>query len=402
MIFAGSRTAYRSKSAQLGVNGKDLDMPDGRAPAELVAAVEAEASAHAEAWFPELDTRRLRTRLLATDARARCFLHRFELADGRSRRTVVVKVRHSRPELRRLDRFEGRPVLNPERTMSDDETARREYDGLLAIAHALGGCDEDRFGVLRPLAWLPMHSAIVMDLVQEPTLRHRLLETSRLRRRRRPPMDETAWVNAGSWLRRFHDVDPGHSLLARVETGDQVAQLYTAYAEFLARRGAPSSFTTRLIDGAVDLSARAFLTDLPLAPGHGDFVANNMFAGPSGRITVFDPLTRWRVPRYQDIATLTVGIRVLPVQSASQGVALPGADLERYEDAVLAGYFDAERVPLAAVRGYQLLVLLDRWSATVGKRHSQGTVRPGLHEVRVRLASRHYHREAQRLLRLLG
>lgn len=376
-------------------------MPDDRAPAELVAEFTAEATAHAKSWFPELDGRRLRTRVLSTDARARCFLHRVELDDGRTYRTVVVKVRHSRPELRRLDRFEGRPVLNPERTMSDDETARREYDGLLAIAHALRDAEQDRFGVLRPLAWLPGHSAIVMDLVQELTLRHRLLETSRLRRRPEPPMDEAAWVNAGTWLRRFHDQETGLSLPARIETRDQVAQMYTAYAQFLAGRGTPSSFTAGLADEAVDLSTRTLPGKLPLAPGHGDFVANNMFAGASGRITVFDPLTRWRVPRYQDLATLTVGIRVLPVQSATQGMALSRSELVRYEDAVLRGYFGAEQVPLAAVRAYQLLVLLDRWSGTVGKRIGHGTVRPGLHHLRVQLAARHYHREARRLLGVL-
>ena len=366
---------------------------------DLVAAVRAEAALSADAWFPELDARRVRARVLSTGARARCFLYRMELDDGRVRRVVVVKVRHSLAHLRLRDRFNERPVLNPERTMSDEDTARREYDGLQTIAEALRRGDE-RFGVLRPLAWLPGQSAIVMHLVQEPTLRHRLLETSRTRLRPGPAMDETAWSNAGAWLRIFHDHGTRLMLPPRIETRGQVAKMYGAYADFLLQRTGASSCLVDLKESAAEL-AGSLPAELPLSPGHGDFVANNMFAGAAGRVTVFDPLIRWRVPRYQDLGTLTVGIRIVPSQAMTQGLTIAQRELERYEDAVLRGYFGSEEVPLRAVRAYQLLVLLDRWSDLVSKQIAHGRVRPRLHELRVLLASRHCRREARRLLLLL-
>ena len=367
---------------------------------ELVAAIAAEAAASAEVWFPELRARQVQARVLAADARARCFLYRVELHDGRVRRPVIVKVRHSQPSLRRLDRFEGRPQLNPERTMSDHDTARREYDGLQIIVDALGAGNE-RFGVLRSLAWLPAQSAIVMDLVEEPTLRHALLETSRFRRGRRSrPMDETAWLNAGAWLRIFHDHETPLMLPPRTKNREQVADLYRAYSDFLVQRVGASSLLTDLTEMAAELTSAALPSDLPLSPGHGDYVANNMFVGPAGRITVFDPLPRWRVPRYQDLATLVVGIRLLPLQATTQGLALARGELARYEVAVLRGYFGSDPVPVAAVRAYQLLVLLDKWSAMVSKR-PRGSLRPHLHEVRMRMANHHYQREARWLLSVL-
>lgn len=377
--------------------------PDGpRAiPEPLLDAVKAEARTSAVRWFPELDAGSLRVHTLGSEIRARCYLHHVELDVGGTRRRVVVKVRHSESHLRRKDLFEDRPVLTPERTMPDLETARREHEGLLAISEIFGSPHDDRFGVLRPLAWLPEHVAIVMDRVQEPTLRHRLLETSRLSTRRAPRMNASGWRNAGAWLRRFHDRADGDSLPHRNATREEVGEMYRAYAEFLTGRVGRTPMLSRLIDWGRELAEAALPAELTPAPGHGDFVANNMFASETGTITVFDPLIRWRVPRYQDLATLTVGTRVLPVQSLTQGLAIPPADLSRYENAVLAGYFGAEPVPERAVRAFQLLVMLDRWSGTVSKQVQGGGLRPRLHQARVLLAARHYRMQTARLLSLL-
>lgn len=365
-------------------------------PTDLLDALRRAASGQAALWFPELGDGPVGLRVLGTDARARCYLHRVQLETPAGVRPVVVKVRHSDPALRRLDRFEDRPVLTPERTMSDRDSARREYDDLRAIAEAMRGSEPDRFGVLRPLAWLPDQAGIVMDLVSEPTLRARLLRTSRLRRRRLAPMDDAPWRNAGAWLRRFHDHGTDGELPARLTTRDEVTEQLASAAAFVTGRGARSALLRRLSDRP-EATTAVLPSSLPLVPGHGDFVANNMFAGSAGRITVFDPLTRWRVPRGHDLATLTTGLHVLPLQAASQGAALPAADLERYERAVLTGYF-GEDVPWGEVRVHQLLVLLDRWSALVSKSTRAGGPRSLVRAGRVGLATRHFAGEARRLV----
>ena len=373
----------------------------------LLAAVTEEARTGGSAWFPELRATSLGVRLRHTMERPRCRLFHLDLDDGRTARPVVVKVRHSETRLRRPDRFEDRPVLAPVRLLSDGDTGRREYDGLVLLRDALAPhLDSRRFGVLRPLAWLPEHAAIVTDFVGHPTLRTRLLATSRLHPWSAGPLPGTPWRNAGAALRRFHDQPTSLSLPPRAETPDRVGTLYRQFAEFLLERTGPLPVLAELAACGPELAARSLPADLPLGTGHGDFVANNLFTGAGGEITVFDPLPLWRVPGYQDLATLLVGLRVLPVQAGSRGLAFPAAVLDRYEAELVAGYSGEGSgngdVPGRALAAFQLLVLLDKWSALVSRGPRTGRVHH-LRRARVWAFSRHYRAEARRLLgRLVG
>ena len=372
-------------------------------PAALVSTVNATVASDGGTWFPEFAGERPRPHFRGGLARPRCILYRFDLDTERVTRPVVVKVRHSRPELRRLDRFEGqRPVLAPVRAMSDRDNARREYDGLRLIQEMLRDADPGSFGVLRPLAWLPEHAAIVMDLIGQPTLRTALLRESRFRVGRRAPVGMAPWRNAGAWLRMFQTyrsplVAPPDGA-AHMSVGD----LYRAFGGFLVERIGNRPLLATLRDAGDEIAASALPREPARGSAHGDFVANNMFLGEGGRITGFDPLPRSNMPVHLDLATLLVNTRVLPLQAASQGLALPSATLDRYEDAVLQGYFGAEVVPHIEVVAFQLLVLLEKWAAVVSKRVQRGRVRPQLHQVRVRLVSHFYHREAGRLLRAIA
>src|SRR5215203_1121322 len=125
----------------------DRRWADDRAPESIVRAVAAEAAEHGRSWFPELRQGPVQVRLRGTRPRSRCVLHRLDVHDDRLARPVVVKVRHSDPNMRRPDALEQRPILAPVRTMSDRATARREYDALLHIRegiHERG--DARRFG----------------------------------------------------------------------------------------------------------------------------------------------------------------------------------------------------------------------------------------------------------------
>jgi hypothetical protein len=254
--------------------------------------------------------------------------------------------------------------------------------------------------VLQPLAFIPEHSAIVLNVVQEPTLRARLLQTSRTRLHPSQPLDDQVWDNAGSWLRAFHDRS-ARTVPPRLDTPEELLKMYEALCDFLLARDEDPDLLARIRRAARKLTP-VQCTDLAVVPGHGDYVANNMFADSTGRITVFDPLSRWLVPRFHDLATLTVGVRVLPLQAASQGHALDSTHLDRYEAAVLRGYFGSDAVPLDPLRAYQLLVLLDRWCALLSKRAASGLVKPQLRRARVRVANYHFRREAQRLLAQAG
>lgn len=372
--------------------------PAGVDAAGLLAAVTERVRSEGSTWFPELDPRSVSVRLRDATERPRCRLFRVDLDDGRTVRPVVVKVRHSETLLRRPDRFEDRPVLAPVRVLSDQATGRREYDGLVLLRDALSPeLASQRFGVLRPLAWLPEHAAIVTDFVPEPTLRTLLLATSRLRPRSAEPLPDTPWRNAGAALRLFHCRPTSLSLPPRAETPERVGELYGQFADFLIERTGPLPVLADLAASGPELADRSIPSELPLGTGHGDFVANNLFAGPGGRITVFDPLPMWRVPAHQDLATMLVALRVLPVQAGSRGLAFPRAELDRYESALVAGYFGDGTGTGRTLAAFQLLVLLDKWAALVSRGPRTGRLHH-LRRARVWTFSRHYHAEARRLL----
>jgi hypothetical protein len=245
-----------------------------------------------------------------------------------------------------------------------------------------------------------------MDLVDHPTLVALVLDTARTRRLSRsstgPGPPPAAWANAGAWLRTFHDRFEGPALPIRNGSAAEVASLYDEYATFLRGRLGSTDFLASLSD-AVERRAESWLdARLPCAVGHGDFVVNNLFVDTRGRVAGIDPLPCWKVPRYQDLATLTVGMAVHPLQAASQGMAFDASVLARNERAFLRGYFGDSEVPLVTVRAFQLLVLLDRWADLLSKAVRSGRVKPALHQARVRVASRHYDREGRRLLRALA
>lgn len=329
--------------------------------------------------------------------RPRCSLYGVALTDGSQERRVVVKIRHADPQLRRVDRYaDRRPILTPERIVSVAEAARHEYEGLRLIERTFRTADPARFGVLRPLALLPEHAAVVMDFVAEPTLRRQLVG-------RRPPPEaplRRVWHNAGGWLRAFHRAGADLPRPRRTPDARALARGCAERAEFLAGTGPDSSAARALGTAAAETAAE--LGALPLAAGHGDFTPVNVFLGAGGRVTVFDPMPLWQVPVYEDLARMTVGVRGL--RSAALGGGLSpstAAALDRWEEVFLRGYFGADPVPYAAVRAFQALLLLDRWGELRSKQVRGSRMRRLRRDVRVSLTERYYRREASRLTRLL-
>lgn len=374
----------------------------------LPTAVADRMRADAGSWFPEFDGRRMEPVVVATSLRPRSAVLHVALDDGRHRRETIVKIRlHDSPR-RRLPERDDRPVLAPERTVSPAAAAQREFDGLRAIETAFRDADPARFGTVRALAIVPESAAVVMERRSEPTLRVVLSAQSRLRLRlrlrdeaRRP--DVNPWRNAGAWLRLFHGAPLAYPLEARLTGRDDLLARLTDQAAFLDRAGSGHPAVHRLAAAATHRLENELPKQLPSAPGHGDFVAQNVFMGGGGRVTGFDPMPLWHVPVYEDIARFTIGIRLLNEQSASLGVAFPRARLDAYERAFLDGYFGAGEAPMATVRAFQALALLDRWGAMTNKRcRSSRPDRRAVHSMRVRTGRRHYGTEARRLAALLG
>ncbi|HEX5533619.1 MAG TPA: hypothetical protein VFX33_07755 [Actinomycetales bacterium] len=351
---------------------------------------------HAREWFPELKGPTISVREDAARRRPTCVLRRVQLSDGTLCRSVIVKTRtgsvgapHGVPA--------GRPTLLPEGAAPLLDPARREYDGLCLIADMLQGKRDSRFGVVRPLAWLRASGSIVMDHVSSPTLRDILVASSRLRRPfRRSTVAVQPFERVGAWLRILHDRDCALPLTERGASREHLVQLCSKYEVYLRRRaGAPRSTAS-----LAEATARGLADTLPQSPrlvtGHGDFAARNVFCDPAGRISVFDPLPRWRAPVFEDLSRFIVGVRLLGLQALTRGFALRISEVDDIETAVISGYFAGAAVPARAVHAFTALVLMDKWTAMADKAE-RGLLGRG----RAVLSRDYYVAEADRLTGLL-
>jgi hypothetical protein len=360
-------------------------------------AIEQHVADHAARWFPdEHVSSTVRVRQLSS--RPKSLLYAVHLGDVTQPPRVLAKVRRGSPSPARG--AGGRPRLSDE-PVTLSELTHLEFTGLQRI-HGIFGPTDPEFATLRPLDHLPEQNAILMDFVQAPTLRRRLVEQSRLARRRsRSGRQDVgpAWQRAGAWLRTFQGSMPPQGLPARQSTRDEVVDRFEAYDEFLrgrlGRRSA-GDLGKRGAEIAVDVLSQR----LPMAVGHGDYAPRNVFLGSDGRLTVFDPLPRWVVPRHEDLCRFLVGTRLLGLQLHTHGLAYAQQEVERRELEVIRGYGAVDDTSLAQLRCYELLILLDKWSALVDA--SPGGWRSRVRTASIELASGYVRGQARQLLALAG
>jgi len=351
-------------------------------------------------WFPVLAGSRPAVRLHASTRRPRCELHEVVLEVGARQERVVVKVRRDGTPGAVAAPGAGRPVLAASASATADEMARFEFEGLSQIARAVTPADR-RFQVVRPLALLADHAAFVMDHVEAPTMRSVLLTASRLdpRRRSRRARLEHAFTGTGALLRAYHAQAPHHSLPSRQQDRAELTGVLDQYVHHLAAVTGHGGFFDRLGPVGGEMLLRGLPEHLPLAVGHGDFVVRNLFmaGGDDGRVRLIDPMPRWQVPVYEDLARFVIGFRLLGLQVATAGAAFDATLLDRLERRFLRGYFGDDPVPIDAVRAYQLVILLDKWSAAAGRR--PGHPHAGALDSRTRwLRHRYFRSQAVRLV----
>lgn len=360
----------------------------------------------AAAWFPDLrgpvdvpgDVL-----VRPMSVRPRCRLYEVRVAGPDGVRRAVVKVRDPRPDSAGpLDR----PSLVDDRVGAAEQAAA-EYAGLRRI-EATTDPGDPRFGAVRALDLVPGSAVVVLEHVAAPTLRQVLLGHSRLARtatdRRLRRTDPACWSNTGAWLARFHGAEPGtfgyeipevsgFATTERCATRADVLGRFSSYAGYLGERVGPRA--AAIANRARDLAADTFPERLPTALSHGDFTPRNVFVEPGGRVSVFDPMPRWRAPWLEDVCRFLVNVRLVGLQVHSHGAAFAGAVLDDIERRFLQGYLGGRRPP-GELTGFRLLVLLDKWSAIVSQRPGgwRGTVdRP-----RARWVDSYLAAEAARLL----
>lgn len=314
-------------------------------------------------WFPALEGRPS-VELRELSNRPRSLLFKITVRGGDRVARVLAKVRRGQQEDPVTGAAGRRPRLSSG-TLPASELTALEFAGLEAIYRGMGGAASP-FRAARPLDQLIEHDAILMEFVDGSTLRNDLTAGSRfatpwLRSRGQAPSD--AWRQVGALLRAYQESTSRQAPPARQRTRADVVAAFESYQDFLSARVGARSFGDLGKRGA-ELAAAVLPEQLPLVVGHGDFAPRNVLLGTDGRLTLIDPLPRWSVPLYEDLCRFLVGIRLLGVQVHTHGTAFSRHRIEGLENQVLDGYYRGQPTrPVAQVRCYQLLLLLDRWAA---------------------------------------
>jgi hypothetical protein len=253
---------------------------------------------------------------------------------------------------------------------------------------------------VQPHDHLVAENTLIMEYVRAPTLRQVLVRENRLSVR--PPWSgrrgsREVWQRVGSWLRLWQESTTVDGLPSRQSTRGEVVERLRAYGDFLTATLGRERAGDAGYRGA-DIAAALLPERLDMAVGHGDFAPRNIFLLPDNRISVFDPLPRWAVPRLEDLCRLLVSCRLLGLQVHTHGAAYGARELAQRDEDVIAGFGGPDGVSRAELRCMQLLVSLDTWSSLVdGKPHGW---RHRLRRSSVELAAGYLRRETDRLVAL--
>ncbi|MDQ3857391.1 MAG: aminoglycoside phosphotransferase family protein [Actinomycetota bacterium] len=350
---------------------------------------------NARAYFDGVRSDQLQVELLAAHHHRFSKTYRFRITGTNLEQLVLAKVL-SVSSAGSVALGNDRPRLAP----VDDWVkirSRFEYQALCAASHRFRRIGDPHLGAVRPLEYIPEHQAIVMEVIEERTLRQLLWKATRLAAAVKGMELEKAFRHAGAWLREFHQLEAdGHYATPLRETRADVQEALTEYTEFLARRLAAPQFFRDVASAAIAHSESVLPEILPRGIGHGDFAPRNIFVSSEGRVTVIDMIGGWRVPIYEDLAYFVTELRTAAPQRLTYGLAVSSNVLTQYENELLAGYFGSERVPHGAMAFFKLLLLLDRWSSVAQKAGSAPpTWRRAANQA---ITNRYFVREVSRLV----
>jgi hypothetical protein len=275
-----------------------------------------------------------------------------------------------------------------------------EYTALAAIQDYFEDIGDPRFGAIRILDFLPDQRAIVMEELRDPSLRQLFIRASRLRFPFTSIDLDAPLRNAGAWLCAYHALPKQDYVEARHARRADFIELVSLFTDFLGKTVGDEMFFRDIASTTVAGALEALPEALPIGLGHGDYAPRNVLVGPNNRVTVLDTLARWQAPIYEDIAYFLLGLKTNRLQVYTQGLAFSPDRIMQYARAFLAGYFGQEPIPYRAIKLYEILLLLNRWSsqAPYGDWQSVGNYDKAMRTLRWRLTDRFFRKSVNLLL----
>lgn len=326
-------------------------------------AIERHLSDNAGRYWPDLSGSSSLT-LLRTQERLHTRLYWYRIDFILGFREVVVKVPGD-PEDISSGGDLGRPRLSTPPPLVDKYAL--EYKALELLSRHFTALADPRFGAVPILDRISDVRGIVMEEINGVRMNRLFMRLGRLHPGRPPDILRRAVENAGAWLRQYHLLESSHAVTRQSHRAEYV-DLVDRNCEYLATAlPARRALFAELAECTRAAAMRALPQELPLVLGHGDFAMRNLIVQPRGRVFVLDTLALWREPAYEDIGRFLLTMRFVRPQVYSHGVFLGEAQLRIVGRWLLDGYYGVEPVPTAQIRVYSVLLLLDMWSAEVGR-----------------------------------
>ncbi|MEX1026675.1 MAG: phosphotransferase [Candidatus Paceibacterota bacterium] len=306
-----------------------------------------------------------------------CRLYLFRLtSSGRPDLVVKVPVGHSDVayETHRHDPcFVDRPRLF-ERAVPESKSSR-EYAALCRIQTHFDAKPDRRFGVVRVYDLLPENQAMVLQWIDQPSLRALLYKTHRLANVRRARQLEGAFHHAGAWLRWHHALPSLPHAEIRNTSRDAYLDAVEKFVAYLTNHVSDGDEMRQMHQRIVALAHEHIPTTVPTGQVHGDFAPRNIFVGHGNRVSIFDTLGRFEAPIYEDIAKMLMTVQASGPQLFSRGLFFDHNRLTRFEQHFLEGYFSDQPIPLPTIRLFLAQQLLEHWSAVVYRHQQQRGVK---------------------------
>jgi aminoglycoside phosphotransferase (APT) family kinase protein len=335
-------------------------------------------------WYPDSDGA-APLEVLNVDSRVVSHVIRIRVSRTAAAPTTLIVKAGAEAEPNESDR----PRLVP--ITESAERRRLEFEALRTLEARLAEVGDEAFAAVHPLAILPESTALVMEEFDGQALHRFLIRRPFLSTPTHRPLAMAR--AAGRWLRILHDTQPTTQVV-RQGTRDEVVDAFAAFGSYLATEVRSSDLDEIIRTG---IAATRLLPDpLPTVITHGDFAPRNILVDRAGRLAVIDLLARWQAPPFEDLAGFLVALETSRANAATRGLLL-GRTIERLEPAFLGGYYESEPVPRDAIRVYELLLLLDKWSARAIRNRRIGGVR----RVRERLIDSHFDARSRLLARRL-
>jgi hypothetical protein len=353
---------------------------------------------HAPSYYPGFESEQLKIQLLEKQERPTAMLYRFKVSNGAQVRSVFVKV-----PLRNLTKNQTKgsvfekPLLFPKTEPID--MPRLQYSALKIIDKYITSLDKSQLGAIRVLDYLPQYKAVFTEESSDPSLRLLFLRENRLRSLFTHGELTTAFQNVGTWLYMYHVMPKKEDVKVRHQHREDYVEAITKLTDFLAKVLGDELFFKKTASIIIKKGREVFPETLPLGLGHGDYAMRNILIGQNARVTVLDTFAKWRTPIYEDIGYFLNGLKMSPQQIFSQGLAFSSDQLSAYEMAFLKGYFEQKSIPYPAIRLFEVLALLDRWSSVIARNHQRRFKFRFFGSVTTAMTSRYLKRSLKDLLK---